>query len=546
MAVSGNVSSQYYKHPRTKALYAYQDLLGAYNSSAIYLNYDYDIDTGAYTAKENMTYLSAASQYADVKSYYDRYDSDSDAVFTASGSGDYADLADAATDLVSAIKKARVYLDGYIDGSTTYHFPEGQNADGLVTYTAGSLYSLWNAYSSAISLYSNNYATAAQIESAAQNILDTISSMNYTISADAVQIIVSDVRASSDTTSKWGKNAVLWGWDTSSNAWVNTGISLLTTTQSDYYAFLFDISGYSYTQYTITSGSTPTYDITNPDDADHITTLGTGSRCNFYTTDSTWKEDNSLPTYTLDATSIKEGEATAVYAEIVTPRDGYAFNLYVKYDCEVTYGSTTYTIFAGEYRISSQTYSVFTTQLLSGYYGMNLFSSDAEEFFSTGGSGYLSMADDYDSSSYQDASGTTGTYTDGTVTDIMCKDVTGQLNVENDTINFRFENTSGNTLTLSYDVNLKADEITIAVNTLDLTSADFIIDKSVKTIVFYTDVTVTYSGGTYTIERGTYSVSSATGSLVNDVDLSDPDWTSGWVKLSENNGNISGGTYVTT
>ncbi|MCD8309409.1 MAG: hypothetical protein LUD19_06080, partial [Clostridia bacterium] len=119
------------------------------------------------------------------------------------------------------------------------------------------------------------------------------------------------------------------------------------------------------------------------------------------------------------------------------------------------------------------------------------------------------------------------------------------LSVENDTINFRFKNTSGNTLTLSHDVNLKADEITIAVNTLDITSADFIIDKSVKTIVFYTDVTVTYSGGTYTIERGTYSVSSATGSLVNDVDLSDPDWTSGWVKLSENNGNISGGTYVT-
>ncbi len=532
----------YFLHPRTAALYAKNEAYKAYRASTLTT---YDSSGGSTT----ITLAAASSAYSNASSYYN---SGSRSSYTSSGSADYSAIASAASAIQGAITKARVYLDGFSYDTYSYSFPvEGAYKDDLVVYTKGSLYTLAKVYEEALNLYSDSSASASTLSAAATKITDTIANMNYTIAADAIQIIVSD------TTAIWGENAVLWGYDSTTATWENTGKSLLSTTQANYYAFLFknDTTLSSYSFFTITNGSYPS--ITDFDDALSnnlvISTLSDGSRWNFYTDTQQWEEDKSLSTYTLDATAISYSDATAVYSEIATPRTGKEFNLYVEYDCEVTYSGGTYTIFAGQYRISNSTYSGFSTDLASsGTVGIDLFTSTAENFFNTQ-NGYLDMADDYSTSDYKDnvpSSGVnTGTGSKSGTTDIMSKGISSTVNVTNDIVNFRYDNTSSSTgLVLTNTVTLNGnDKVTVALKELDVSSYGsdsdcFVINAS--SVTFYTDVIVTYGSGSgdyYTIERGTYSVS-GTGTAT--IDLSDPNWTDDWVKLSEYNGPISGGTYV--
>lgn len=559
LAVGRDSGLTWYLHPKTKALYAYQDLRAAVAATSIPEYYGYNAQTAEYVASSEtlkMTQLeakaSAAKAYAESGSC------------SNSGCADYSDLAAAAIEYSQAISNARIYISEEVPdsvktaGTDTFYtgsggiYREGAYKDDIVTYETRWVNALKNIYTDAIGVYSNTSSqeSASVLRQKAANLNALINAPETVLNPDAVQIIVDDQKgkdASGNASGLWGKSNIhLYNRDGAD--WRDIGYDLYDTTQSNegYYAYIFKLN--------LTTSNVFQIAKSLPDSSDSGETLAAGNRYIFHTATGTFERDTSVHTITCTYTTIKEGDFSEAYREFTSAADGEEFVVYFKNDTEVISSEANYTIYAGAYMISSKTYVNFNSDV-PGKSGINLFTDGAKTFFTTPGRYGMSSKTGYDSS-WVDNIDKTSSMED---IDIMVESVGnpgGTLSAKtatNSTVAFRYDGRTGqDKLTLAQNIELKGGIVSVAANNIVIPSSwDVTIDA--KTIVFHTDTMVTTpSGETFRVAHGTYIFNESADSTASAViELSSTggtggktDWRDHYILIDEVASELRGGTYV--
>lgn len=520
----------YYLHPKTRALIAMNEALGAYNESFIYLSYNADG-----TPSGNLSCMSRLeSQFFAAQSYYS-----GSGPWSASGAGAYEDLAAAARRLVSNIKQCRIYLS-----TSTEKFPEDLLRDDVVEYIDSWKTTLRAKYNQALAVYDDESKQVTDyMNGISSSIEDTLNNPEITLSADAVQILVNDEDG-------WGKyNIKIWKKDSAVvGGWIDdTSKHIHDTTQAGYYAFVFKIpSGVSSETYAITNGSTPVppdpSDPTSVGDPEQIVTGA--SRFFFNTKTRTWEADTSTPTRTVSVDTIEQGGTYAHEAKKETPIADHEFILYFNNDTTVKYGSKTYKIWAGAYMINSTSYPAgWDSDIGGGKKGIDLFTDNAKAFFETPSRYGMSSA----AGAFSDYTGMVGPTGGSGDLDMMCNKLTGDVDATPGTggtsINFRTDNSTGKVFRLDKRLTLTAKKVKIASNYIDLSSGgSFIINSS--SVDFLTNTKVkTTSGAEYTITHGTWVFDSTAGSTAR-IDLNNENWMRSYILVDSSDSNLTGGIYI--
>ena len=553
----------WYLHPKTKALYAFQEARSAYYGSGTYKSYTYNSTDKKYTGKD-FTYMSALeSKMNSAKTYME---SGSSGKWSSSASASYSDLATAAVNFTNAITHARIYIaeeDPAHPSDPAYIFPEGEYRDDIISYTDRWVATLKAAYNDAMALYDNSGSqNEANFQAHANTINAIINNPETIISPDAVTVIVDDQKITTNNddgtttvTGGWGKSSIhIYGKSTTTGTWSSLSCSLLDTSQSadGYYAYVFrkdpDIGSY-----VILRGSDSDYE------AAEAYPLMASKRYFFHTATGKWEEDSSTPSINISMDEITQGGANDAWAKNEPPVAGKEFILYFNYDTTVTYGSKQYTIHAGAYTINSS-YPGWSTDLSSSdpsKKGIDLFTDTAKAFFENPIK--YGMAPE-DTSTPQSAAATSLSYAEwnSSITyakeiNIMCSslnsssglEASGGPTTECKRVNFRYKNVSGSdTLSVNTNVKIKADVVTMAVNYIDLSAGgSFILDT--QSVTFFTDTVVKLPDGTtYKITHGKWAFNAGASGGTTTIDLSNSDWMKYYTLLGSTGTNLSGGTYV--
>lgn len=542
---------EYYLHPRTKALYAWNEIRSAANESSIYMSYSYDAVTKQYTAIGSAVAMSnLEAKMADAENYYNIGSGGANPYWVSGGSTGadyYTDLASAVRGFVSSIKDARVYLDGY----NGYVFPEGAYRDSAVDYDTPWLSSLAAAYENAISVYTTNAAVqtnAAELNSLANEINIRIANPSIIISANAAQVIIDNRDGG------WAKENIHLYYQDSAGNWQIASQTLYSTSETGYYAYVFLLgAGTSYdatTNFAISSAAdiaTLQAELTaDPAVATTVQAVSGGCRFYFSTDTKKWEVDNSLPRKYVADDTITEGGTNTEWGLLESPMAKSDFELYFRYDTVVTYnnpsgsGVVTYTIPAGTYKISTN-YPGFTTDIdpSRDNYGINLFSNNAKDYLTNP----LKFGMNESSSTYGSFNVWNADYSETKSIDIMCSSIDGERKaVSSKNVSLRTKNATGDSLTVNDSVLLEGKAVSIAVNDLQL-NADFTIKS--KSITFYTDVEVTCpDGSNYTIPHGTWIFNSSSSVSTAEINLTSKDWMDHYVLVATAQYSITGGTYV--
>lgn len=533
----------FYLHPKTQALYAFQEARSAYFGSGINISYTYD--------KTNKKYVSSGFKYMtalegimhDAENYKNN---GSGGKWTSGGSASYSELAKAATAFTEAVTKARIYIASDPNDSAAdpnYYFPEFNYRDEIVSYPEVWVNELKDLYNDAMDVYNDTgKQNAATLQDYADRLTFLINNPSYIIiNPNAVTVIIDD-KTDADGNGGWGKsNMHIYAQNTSGGVWSSCGYPVLDTSQSSdgFYAYVFMKKSDENT-FAILRGSK-----TEPDDDDKLANLAAGKRYFFHTATGEWEEDNTPPSITVTVNKIKQGERSAGWAKNETPVLGKAFELYFNFDTTVEYSGGSYTIYAGAYKIDSS-YVGWDTDLISGgseKRGIDLFTDSAKDFFTDSESYGMSSAVPYEVWSSNKASA-------GDV-DVMCESIASSpltLSAEGRRVNFRFKNEKGNDkLYVDAPVRLKGeDTVTIAANKIDLShlsgSDSFIVDC--KSVTFLTDTKITTKdGSTYEVTHGKWVFVTGAGSA--EIDLNDKSWMDRYQQISETGTTLGkGGTYV--
>jgi len=559
----------FFCHPKTLALYGFQDARSAKNATTLNNDYTYHADTKSYTSASRLILSELETMETNAKNNYYKSNSnvpwyqDGTAAWSAGDSVNYREAVDIAKNFATAISNTRIYIAKDIPDDTTsdvheeFVFPEGSYRDSVVKYADRWVNCLKYEYSKAIGLYNGGSSNILGDLLYYTNELNSIISYpEIELSDDAVQVIVDNQvveKTEGGVTTPYG------GWDVSKIAlfnkdatgnWVNTGLDLYETTQSDegFYAYVFK-----------NNFATNDFTIARTDQAIESTVKATqlqnGKRYTYHTATGKFEEDKSVYTIKCNYELIDQDDYTAAYGAYYRDNNDKEFVVYFNYDTQVKYkvgGSNDgYTIYAGAYTISKSTYGAnFSTDFSDpNRYGINLFSDAAKAFFTN--KARIGLANDVGSTPYTtwDASLTT---TGAGSKDIMVEAISVTPDAvasagAADRINFRFKNEKGSdTLTLGQNVDLTAGVVTIAVNNLDLSTYKF--DIKAKTVVFRTDTVLTTTHGTFTISHGTYLYNlSATGSTA-EISLTttgtSTDWRKHYVLVDEHESDLGGGVYI--
>lgn len=516
---------EYYLHPKTKALYAFAEARSAANEAVIYEYYTYDAATGVYTGVNQMTMAQLDANMNDAKTYYEHRSS-----WSSAAVANYSGMADAARNLVSAIKQARVYIsDDKNTAGSHYIFPEGEYRDSAVDYADRWKQTLKAAYDDAIAIYSDtSRQNAGDMQAAANVINNIISSPEIILASNAVQIIIDDQGDSTNGIAAWGKDNIHI-FNNEGGSWHEVPLTLQNTTQTGFYGYAFvdPLGG----EYAIIKGTG------TPQDTDATQAITSGSRYFFTTSTGKWENDNSTPTITVTVDEIEQGGANSAYGVFESPIANKDFVIYFQYDTKVKYGSTEYTIYAGTYKMNAL-YSGFRTDV-TGNVGINLFSDKAKNFFNVPCG--LAVTSSVSSSSFTEWKSSIPR--SSAAVDILTNQLTGVLSATSDkSVNLRCVNTkdASSVLEVRDAVTLEGQTVTMAVNTLDISvGCDFILNG--KSITFYTDTTVKTASGSYTIQHGTYIFS---GAVKTPINLKNEDWKDHYILIASTDQSLGGGMYV--
>ena len=566
-AANGNLKEfEFYLHPKTKALYAWQDARAAKYATDIPRSYTYD--ASGYHAEPSSPLKYLGDLETNAYNYYNGSGPWSD-----EGASDYHDKALAARTFAAAIKKARIYIACDPTVATdpverSYIFPEKESRDEILSYEPRWVSSLRFVHDEAMKLYEKPateditgslYAYADEIERIIQ-FPETI------LNPEAIQIIVdnqpvyqelfedpSDPTKVTSTVKNgdWDIGKIRLYTKDSTNTIKEAALKLYDTTQSSegFYAYVFMAKKFQ---------SVPTDPLKfNVGQVTDIPTevfdLTPGTTYIYHTATGEFEEDKAIHTITCVYNVLEKGGRGDAYGKYVSKNYGDKINLMFLYDTEVNYDSKTYKIMAGAYTISGA-YSHFTTDF-SGQTGINLFTDAANQYFSKpkicGLTGSTTLPD-YTTYSASQSGG-------GNDLDIVADGLSGGAALEFETdastgrVNFRWSNvksstgSNADTLSLPSDVSLKAGVATVAVNNLILNGHEFHIEA--KKVTFYCDTKITTSAGTFTISHGTYLFNNLSGSAtLVPIDLSTTgtahDWRKSYILVEEVKTDLGGGKFV--
>ena len=560
-AASGNMSSfEYYLHPRTAALYAWQEARSANVGSKLTQRYSYS--AGEYTPNDSNSMPGLASLESSAES---AYGGGTKSKYYGSSVNDYRSRAIAAKNFTSTMRKVRTYIAA--DPNTTdpnellYLYPERSNKLGVLIYTQRWIGILRKAHDDAYNaIYFNGGDSEASLNYWTAYLNQIIAKPEFELNPNAIQIVVdnqvvtTEEKDPSDPTKTVKKTS--GGWDIGKiRLYVNTatGIKetnakLYKTTQSSqgFYAYVFMADEFESMNFNV--GQV----IDVPDDTH---TLVAGSSYIFKTATKEFKDDDDGKLITFAGNEIKENDPyTKAYGEFSSKTAGEKFSVMFQYDTTVTYGTPqkSYKIMAGCYTISSS-YSGFRNDLSGGNTGINLFSDRAKNYFSnpkicgltasgTSIPGYASYGDGI-SGGGDDIDIVANEFSSSSQYDFATDETTGR-------INFRWNNiqdpTQG-TLTMNQDINMKAGIVTIAANYIKLNGHEFHIDA--KKVTFYCDTVVDTGHGKQTIDHGTYIFNTVDGSsTLTPINLSSSgsadDWRTHYLLVEEVKSDLGGGKYV--
>ncbi len=531
----GATSFTYFLHPKTAALYAFQEARSAYNESKVFEKYSYSSSTGEYSGIGSMkTMSSLESKMNAAKSYWEH---GSSGKWSVSGSNSYSDLASAAREFSDAITNARIYIaeeDPAHPDDADYIFPEGEYRDDIITYKERWVNELKTAYENAMAAYSDtSLQNAGSLRALAASINDIIASPETILAPDAVKLIVDD-QSDDAGNGLWGKNNINVFNDGDSSTWVDTGYQILDTSQADYYAFVFKL--------TLPGKYAILQDGQSEPEAGKEFTLTAGTSYIYHTATGVIESYDETAQTIITTNEIKEGTSTAMWAVHESALIGKEFELYFKYDTTVTGGGESYVIRAGSYTINAS-YTNFSSDF-TGKTGINLFTTAAKNFFTNPTRYGMNLTSSTDYTTWDSCY-----LSDGTHKDIMCDSIvySGEISAKSTAsknVSFRYNGAKDHdTLILNQDVLLEAGIVNMAVNNLKLNGYDFTIEA--KTVVFYTDVEVTTSSGTdYTILHGTYIFNDTGSGTTAEISLNDPNWKNNYILIDELDSELRGGKFV--
>ena len=404
----------------------------------------------------------------------------------------------------------------------------------------------------------------------------------------AVRVIVDDSRKTIGrfTRGGWGKESIHLYVKDPDNGWTAFSSDICTTTQKNFYAFVFMLPAtdkYYNAEFAI-SPSMPvevSEEITNADgtkstitrdmvDGVEITKMRitSGNQYRFNTCYSLddpkcFTVDTSVETKSYAGTEITKGDnsPTSELNQFIGMTVGKKFVINFKYDTTVNYDGQSYKIFAGAYTIDDK-YSGFYTDFAPGATketatksGIDLYTENAKKFFTQkNNEGYMNYG-------VKSATGyspwATNKVNSGKDLDIMTNNIskTGDVvaSEKDNRVNFRYNGEKGSdTLKVDRNITLKGSVISIAANVIDFRSsgaADFTIESG--TFIFLTDTEIKKADGTTSvINHGTYVFNTKnTDKKTMKVSLkstSDPetDWRSKFSLVSDIGSELEGGKFI--
>lgn len=569
-AANDNLSEfVYYLHPRTKALYAWQEARAAMYAAEIPEKYTYD--TSGYHEENSRTlaYLRVLTTVAE--NYYK-----GSGPWTSDASTDYNDKASAARTFAAAIKKARIYIAADPttddDDEKKYIFAERNARDDVLKYEDRWVGSLRYVHDQAMSLFDKDQTNTStdlsdyadltgMLIAYADEIDKVIAKPETTLNPDAIQIVVDNQvvavekkDASGNVIKDSSGNPVTedkGGWDIGrirlytlddTNNVAQANLKLFETTQSSegFYAYVFMQNKFPTTKFWVSTIS----DVPNVTD---LEALEKGKTYIYHTATNEFEEDTSIHTVTCAYDLVEKDGQAKYYGEYKSKSYGDEFSVMFQYDTTVKYDGKSYMIYAGCYTIS-KSYPGFRTDF-SGETGINLFTDTARTYFSNPSRCGLTG-----SSTYPAYGEITADKSDSADVDVMTNSVnataplTFTSNETTGRVNFRWSNTKSNdTLTMPCDITLHAGVGSVAVNNLVLNGKEFKIEA--KTVTFYCDTVIKTSTGKYTISHGTYIFNDKnTSSTLAEIKLSTTgtvnDWRKNYILVEEVQSDLGGGKFV--
>ncbi len=564
-AANGNMSEfTYYLHPRTRALYAWQEARAAKYATDIPRKYTYDGTKYEISGSSSpLAYLSGLE--AQAKSYYE-----GSGPWADGNASSYQDKANAAKTFAAAIKKARIYIaaektttDNY---EKNYIFPERDSRDEILKYDERWVSALRYTHDQAMQLYNKGsneditgslYAYAAEIDTIIQN-------PETELNPEAIQIVVDnqavyqDLKEDPSDPNKVTGQVKKGDWDIGRIRLYKEGpsgiqectLKLYETTQSSegFYAYVFMAD-----KFRSSPSDTLKFNVGQVTDVPTEThVLSPGITYIYHTATGDFEEDKGTHTITCVYNELVKGGQGDAYGKYTSKSANEKINLMFRYDTTVKYDGKQYKIMAGSYTISSA-YPGFKTDIAGGMTGIDLFTDTARSYFSNpkicgltgsttmpGYSDYSSNASDPDD-------------LDIVASSLGSTDLTFESNSSTGRVNFRWNNaksvvgSSSETLTLPSTITLKGGVATVAVNNLNLSGHDFKIEA--KKVIFYCDTKIQTSAGKFTIAHGTYLFNDIDGSgTLTPIALSTTgtasDWRKQYILVEEVKSDLGGGKFV--
>ena len=619
----------WYMHPRTSVMYAYLDMDTVNNMTTDTAYYSYNKKTGTYSCYNTNSIKCFETNIGTLQSWYANGNA-GNKIWTRKNLSQVGDgLLEAASNFVNTVSEAKVYVSQDISQANTDYDWLGSDSDYMVylegEQLADSAFEYSNRWKAGLTnvykqIMKDNYHPVAEdgtINNSNSNrvannsifkqnmttgLFNTyegwlrawLDNPQYSIKKDAVRIIVDDNKLHGG--GGWGQDQIaLYAKDRAGN-WTLFTSTTYETTQKGFYAFVFmlpDTSEFYNQPFVVAKNPPQTVTETEMDGDGNLVsrtvdkvgdevvkpcniTSGQQYRCNTYyaySGDKYFKADKTTETKTYSGTDITytNTSPTKLMNEFTCTQTGEPIWVNFKYDTHVVNTSTgvDYTIFAGAYKISKDTYDGFVTDFdasatidTAKKTGIDVYKRGAMEFFTQKRSSYNGFEQWTNAMSYGQISATgysdwTGSRSNtGKDIDIMTNRIraSGDLTVSEtkNRVNFRYcGQKDHDTLTIDRNITLRGQVVTIAANKIDFRksgSNDFVIDSG--KIIFITDTTIIKPNGTSVqIDRGTYllkddgsNAKTKTASLKSTGD--DPDWRSYFTMLGEDGSELKGGKYV--
>jgi hypothetical protein len=564
-AAGGNMSEfTYYLHPRTRALYAWQEARAAKYATDIPKKYTYDGTSYVISGSSSpLAYLSGLE--AQAKSYYE-----GSGPWADGNASSYQDKANAAKTFAAAIKKARIYIaaektttDNY---ERNYIFPERDSRDEILKYDERWVSALRYTHDQAMQLYNKGsneditgslYAYAAEIDTIIQN-------PETELNPEAIQIVVDnqavyqDLKEDPSDPNKVTGQVKKGDWDIgrirlykeSPSGIQECTLKLYETTQSSegFYAYVFMAD-----KFRSSPSDTLKFNVGQVTDVPTEThVLSPGITYIYHTATGDFEEDKGTHTITCVYSELVKGGQGDAYGKFKSKSANEKINLMFLYDTTVKYDGKEYKIMAGSYTISSA-YPGFKSDFTGGETGIDLFTDTARSYFSNPkicgltGSATMPGYSDYSSNASDPDD------LDIVASSLGSTDLTFESNSSTGRVNFRWNNaksvvgSSSETLTLPSTITLKGGVATVAVNNLNLSGHDFKIEA--KKVIFYCDTKIQTSAGKFTIAHGTYLFNDIDGSgTLTPIALSTTgtasDWRKQYILVEEVKSDLGGGKFV--